>query len=55
MFITPLLDDLNRDALIDLFGLSAVMDGEASRIVVVRQGTRSGLSTARRLPPVALV
>jgi type I restriction enzyme M protein len=30
MFITQLLDDLNRDALIDLFGLSAVMEVEAA-------------------------
>ncbi len=30
MFTTQLLDDLNRAALIDLFGLPAVMDVEAA-------------------------
>lgn len=30
MFITQILDDLNRDALIDLFGLSAVRAVEAN-------------------------
>lgn len=30
MLITQLLDDLNRDAIIDLFGLSAVMEVEAA-------------------------
>ncbi|HRH80873.1 MAG TPA: type I restriction enzyme HsdR N-terminal domain-containing protein [Thiobacillaceae bacterium] len=30
MFITQLLDDFNRDALIDLFGLSAVLNVEAA-------------------------
>lgn len=30
MFVTQLLDDLNRDALIEQFGLSAVMDVESA-------------------------